>query len=220
MLEAKKSTAGIAKYYYYNVYADDASEEDYKKTYSTIEYLKECGFSFLTIFKEIILKSNTRAITIDNVPNKFWKDSLVKKDAYYLHDELRLVSKAPEFNPITGETKRFPFYCEMKIKYGIEDVLNYFYTHIGKMNAMLADKKSDTKAVIYLMKKYEKIDYVEPLDIILCLIDNSVKNSDRDITKLIQITDNSLDVIIELQNNMQELSAKDRKRTVWRWENV
>lgn len=220
MIKTEKAAA-IAKHYYYNVYGKDVTREDYQKTCKTIEYLFDCGFYSADIIKEVINKSRDKVITIKNVPDKFWAGSLIKRDAFYLHDELRITSKATEFNPVTGEFKIYPFYCEMKIRYTAEDVLRYFYSKIGSFGESIADKKTDLKTIFYLMKKYEKIDFVEPLDIILCLIDNRIRNENgKETTKLIQITDDSYDTIWNLQKDMQELEAMDKKRIVWRWENV
>lgn len=202
-------------YYYGNIYNNnDYTENNVFRTSKTIDYLQDCGFNYLEIIRELSLHKE-KEINGQNLNDNLWKNSLIKRNAFYLHKELRLVSKAPEFNFLEDTIKSYSFYCEMKIRYTTSDVLQYFESCLTPFNRQFLDKKTDTKTVQFLIKKYSKIDYVEPLDIILCSIDHYTKEN-PDCTKLIEITSDNLDVVKHLQENMLELEAKDLRRITWR----
>lgn len=208
----------IADFYYDIYYKGKWYDSDYRKTLGTIEFMIDSGLDKRTIFSELS-KHKTSHITGDMLSKSLWNNSLIKKDAFYLHRELRLVSKAPQYDFLKNKIVTYPYFCEIKIKYTEEDLLKYFYSKLNPLSLKLVDKKTDVKTIAYLMKKYSNIDYVEPLDVILCSIDNQVNQQDN-ITKLIDITQDNLEIIKQLQNDMKELEFQDKRHIVWRWQNV
>lgn len=211
----KIQNSNLIQYYYKEIYRkEDYSKSDTIRTDKTIGYLKDCGFSVTEIIQEIGRWSKA-CITIDDLSGILWNNSLIKRGAFYLHRELRVVSKAPEYDYESDTLKIYPFFCEMKIRYTVDDVLNYFYSRIPSLNCQFVDKKTDRKTVAFLMNKYSNIDYIEPLDIILCSIDYCTKNN-PDSYKLIDITCDNLNIIKQLQSDMVELESKDLRKITWR----
>ena len=211
----KIQNSNLIQYYYKEIYKkEDYSKSDTIRTDKTIGYLKDCGFSVTEIIQEIGRWSKA-CITIDDLSGTLWNNSLIKRGAFYLHRELRIVSKAPEYDYENDTLKTYQFFCEMKIRYTVDDVLNYFYSRIPSLNCQFVDKKTDRKTVAFLMNKYSNIDYIEPLDIILCSIDYCTKNN-PDSYKLIDITCDNLNIIKQLQSDMVELESKDLRKITWR----
>lgn len=211
----KIQNSNLIQYYYKEIYRkEDYSKSDTIRTDKTIGYLKDCGFSVTEIIQEIGRWSKA-CITIDDLSGTLWNNSLIKRGAFYLHRELRIVSKAPEYDYESDTLKTYQFFCEMKIRYTVDDVLNYFYSRIPSLNCQFVDKKTDRKTVAFLMNKYSNIDYIEPLDIILCSIDYCTKNN-PDSYKLIDITCDNLNIIKQLQSDMVELESKDLRKITWR----
>lgn len=205
----------IADYYYGMIYtASDITDDDRKRTMATIGYLIDCGYSYLDICKEIS-NYNVPAITYNSLRNKLWENSLIKKDAFYLHRELTIISKAPEYDMISEKEIVYPFFYEVKICYTIEDVVRYFYRKVKSDNLVLTEQKLDIGVVKYLMKKYSRLDYIEALDIILSLIDRHLTDF-PDCYRMIEITKSEKEVVDELLQNMQQLEFQNRRKMVFR----
>lgn len=213
-LHKNLQNSSLLDFYYGDIYCGPYIDEDVSRTDKTISYLKDCGFSDLEITKELSRHKEAR-ITGDNLNDILWKNSLIKKGAFYLHRELRIVSQAPIFDLPTNTLKTFPFYCEMKIRYTVGDVLDYFYSKLSQLSLNLIDRKSDTKIVTFLMSKYSQVDYVEPLDIILCSIDFYTKEH-PDCYKLIDVVNDNYEVIRTLQAHMVELDSINKRQNTWR----
>ena len=215
LLKNKIQNESLIQYYYNEIYTkDNVFDSDVIRSDKTISYLKDCRFSSLEIIQELDRQKASK-VTIDTLTKTLWDNSLIKPGAFYLHRELRIVSKAPEYDYQNDSIVTYPFYCEMKIRYTVEDLLNYFYSRISPLNAQFVDKKTDKKTVAFLMKKYGNIDFVEPLDVILCSIDYHTKEN-PDCYKLIDVTCDNLNIIKQLQSDMVELESKDLRKITWR----
>ena len=103
----------------------------------------------------------------------------------------------------------------MKIKYTVEDTLRYFRSKMKPPNIALTSDEYDKNAIKQLFKQYSKLDYVEPLDVILCSIDNHL-TLDPDCARLIDITKTNREVITSLIGDMKILAAQDRRKMVMR----
>ncbi len=206
--------SGQLSFYYGEIYNGDYNEDNVIRTDKTISYLLDCDFSNLEITKELAFY-NVPEITINNLRDILWKNSLIKRGAFYLHNQLRIIAPNPVFDLATNTLKVTPFYCEMKIRYTINDVVNYFYSKLYQFNLKLVDRKADYQAVKYLMTKYNQIDYVEPLDIILCSIDSYTKNNPQ-CYKLIEISSDNYNVIKNIQADMLELEKQNMRQSIWR----
>lgn len=210
----KKMAKIICDFYYQMNYKKEYTKENYNRTLCTIAYLIDCGFNARDIISKI-KNYDLAAININDLDDSFWDKSLIKKDKYYLHNLIRIVSPAPSYDILTDKEVVPSFYCEMKIRLTSEDVLKYFYSKVDEVGMLMADEKSDAKALAYLIKKYSNIDYVDPIDIILCSIDHQMKLK-PETYRLISISDNNREVIERLQKDMQELEYMNRRKVVCR----
>ena len=207
----------LLQYYYCSVRNEkniDYSAKNVIITGNTIDYLFDCGLSTIEIAKELSKHKET-AVDYDSLSPSLWNGSLIKKGAFYLHNSLRLSSPAPVYDFVKNETIEYPYYCEMKIRFTEDDVLDFFYSRLNFINKTLADREYDRRALRSLLKKYSVFDYVEPLDIILCSIINHLKQAE-DCYRLIDITQTNKQVIELLLSDMLALNMKDERKMVAR----
>ena len=198
--------------FYYSMINKNVDDVKFLETANTIDYLLDNGLTSIEIINEL-KRHNSDSIIYSNLSDILWKNSLIKKGAFYLHRELRLESPAPQYNPITNLVIEQPFYCEMKIRYYEKDVVNYFVSKLSGNAKQLEDIKTDLGAVRYLMSKYSKIDYVEPLDIILCSIDNHLEQ-EPNCYRLIDVSNTNQTTIDMLVNDMLTLESQDDRKMV------
>ena len=209
------SASALAKLYYDRVGEESiGGAKGFQVTKNTCEYLLDCGFSALEIIN-ILNGLSFGALSYDVLPDRLWQGSLIKRGAFYLHRELRIESQVPEFDIRTGRVLEYPYYCEMKIKYTVEDTLKYFRSRMKPSNIVLSSDEYDKNAIKQLFCQYSKLDYVEPLDIILCSIDNHL-SLDSGCVRLIDITKTNREVITSLIGDMKILEAQDRRKMVMR----
>ena len=208
----------IAKYYFGRCGRDISSDSpEFLKTANTIDYLQDSGFSSLDIIKETN-KHNGEVVEYDNLSDSLWKDSLIKKGAFYLHKELRLESPRPVYNPKTGEVTEFPYYLEMKIRYTEDDVLDYFVKKIKSSLVTSNDRHWDRRVLREFLKRFSNLDYVEALDVILCSIDRYLENN-PDCYNLRDISVVTGEIVEELTDDLQQMQMLDQRKLVFR-ENV
>lgn len=191
------------------------SDWPWEKTRKTVEYLFMCGFNNTEICQELSRHKEKSAVMYDDLSSALWKDSLLKKDAFYLHRELTVISPAPYFDYVKNIEIVPKFYYMPKIRYTAEDVVDYFYRKLSATNLLMTEYKTDIKTVYYLVRKFNKIDYVQPVDLILYAIDEQVKQ-EPDTYKLIDITKNLPILSKQMQSEILELKAKNKAKNVWR----
>ena len=205
----------IAKYYFDRCGRDISSySPEFLKTANTLDYLLDSGFSSLDIIKETN-KHNGEVIEYDNLSDTLWKDSLIKKGAFYLHKELRLESPRPIYNPKTGEVTEFPYYIEMKIRYTEDDVLDYFVKKLKSSLVTSNDRHWDRRVLRELIKRFSNLDYVEALDVILCSIDRYLENN-PDCYNLRDISVVTGEIVEELTADLQEMQMLEQRKVVFR----
>ena len=104
------------------------------------------------------------------ISETLWHDTLLKPNTFYYHEQLTIMPGPSIWNPNMKEQSH-RFYLEMKIKYTIDDLLNYYYTEL-LIPVELRDRSKDKGAFEHMLKKYTKFK-CEPIDFILYLIDYS-----------------------------------------------
>lgn len=207
----------ILKYYYGSIKGNkdiDLKDQDVLATANTLDYLFDCGFTTAEITREIGRHRGER-IEYKDLSEDLWNGSLIKKGAFYLHRSLRLMSSAPVYSFETNETIEYPYYCEMRIRFTEDDVLDYFCSRLSFLSRALEDREYDRHALKGLLLKYSAFDYVEPLDIILCSIDNHLKQH-SDCYRLIDVTNTNQEVIKTLLDDMMTLNMTDSRKLVSR----
>ena len=132
-------------------------------------YLLDNKYNDSDILKYLIT-NNTELV------DSLWDDSLLKPDTFYYHEQLTIMPGPSVWNPNMKEESN-KFYLEMKIKYTIDDLLNYYYNNL-LIPVELRNTKKDSKAFEHMLKQYNKFK-MQPIDFILYLIDYSTLEGNR-----------------------------------------
>lgn len=185
------------------------SEEDVKNLNGCVLYLKDNNFSDREIFN-ILSDSKNINIKASELPSKYWEGSLLKPNTFYYHDKLRIMSKAPKWDPETLREITYPYFLEMKIMFTMDDLIEYFYQKT-LIPVELRNRKNEEASFKYLLDKY-KVMKTEPIDFILFLID-SVKEEDS-IYKVFDLQKYEPDVFKMFERLNSDKTIK--KEIVWR----
>ena len=185
------------------------SEEDIKNLNGCVLYLKDNNFSDREIFN-ILSDSKNINIKASELPSKYWEGSLLKPNTFYCHDKLRIMSKAPKWDPETLREITYPYFLEMKIMFTMDDLIEYFYQKT-LIPVELRNRKNEEASFKYLLDKY-KVMKTEPIDFILFLID-SVKEEDS-IYKVFDLQKYEPDVFKMFERLNSDKTIK--KEIVWR----
>lgn len=208
----------LTEYYYeviFGMYPFKTNKEKIK-TSKTIEYLKDNGYNDKQIIDIINHYEKHPSLEYIYLDETLWKDSLIKKNNYYFHNELQLRSKPPVMNPKTFKFTSEPFYVEMKINYTINDLLDYFYKK-ANIAEFIKDEKKDIGALQYLLNQYNKIDFIDSLDFILYLIDYATSDSDCSMTSLFQLdTKYRAEVYEYLKPKITQAKAQGLNKIIFR----
>lgn len=102
-----------------------------------------------------------------------WDDSLLRKDAFYYHNKLRITSKSSVWN-VNMKEKSTKFYLEMKINFTMDDLLEYYYSNLN-IPVGFRDEKRDSGAFKYMLSK-AYLNNLESIDFVLSLIDYNKEN--------------------------------------------
>lgn len=150
--------------YAYIVYGHTIEDENIlKELRKTINYLIDNNYDKAFILSYLLEYGPVISETL-------WHDTLLKPNTFYYHEQLTIMPGPSIWNPNMKEQSH-RFYLEMKIKYTIDDLLNYYYTEL-LIPVELRDRSKDKGAFEYMLKKYTKFK-CEPIDFILYLIDYS-----------------------------------------------
>lgn len=129
-------------------------------------------------------------------------DSIIttKEDTIYYHDNLQIQSKPGGFDPTTGKVIKSPYYLEMRDRYTMCELLEYFYDKLN-IPVEFRDNKRDEGAMNHLIATYKSFTIITPVDFILYMIDYSVSNKIRinnplDLKNVAQQTYELLEVMI------------------------
>jgi hypothetical protein len=141
-----------------------------------------------------VYKLNNAEINID--------DSIIttKEDTIYYHDNLQIQSKPGGFDPTTGKVIKSPYYLEMRDRYTMCELLEYFYDKLN-IPVEFRDNKRDEGAMNHLITTYKSFTLITPVDFILYMIDYSASNKIRinnplDLKNVAQQTYELLEVMI------------------------
>lgn len=193
----------------------EPSKEAFNRTLATAKHLKDNNISDKDILN-ILKDSDKEIITGEDLPEYLWEDSLLNKGVFYYSDILHIKSKPPTWNPITFEEVTEPFFMEMKIKFTIDDLLNYYYDTC-RIPVEIRDKKKDSGAFLHLIKKYNAFKNVPGIDYVLALIMSASKDIDKTlITNVFEIEEYNKDVIEKFESMYQQAEYEKTNQIVWR----
>lgn len=198
----------FADYYYNFLIGEYPSEEDYRITSLTFNHIKDAGFSQLELFRLINNFPAKDKITFEDIPNSLWEGSQIKKDTFYFHKELQILSPPPTWD------ETFDFYLEMKIRYSLDDALDYFIKRTGA-RAEWINRDKEIGSIKYLLKDYAKFSFMEPLDFFLHLIDYAV-SCNSDINTVYDLRNYEIELANYLEIDTANAIAKNKNKVVWR----
>lgn len=186
-------------------------------TECTLKHLIDNGYSFKEII-EIMRNSNIEdCLRPESLPDSLWEDSLLKRDTYYYHNSLHMISKSPMWNPETLQVVNEPFFKEMKIRFTMKDLLNYYYTKC-EIDISLRDEKRDAGAFEYMLSRYHLCG-IEGIDFLLMLIDEAETKKAK-ITNPLKLQDLEGELLDYLLEFLPEAEYNNVNKIVWRVENV
>jgi hypothetical protein len=120
-----------------------------------------------------------RKILIDtklNIEEYEYTDSIIytEEDTVYRHHQLQIHSKPGGFDPATCTIIKSPYYLEMKQRYTMNSLLDYYYTKL-LVPIDFRDEKRDIGAFKHLISFY-KFSNISSVDFILFVIDYMASN--------------------------------------------
>ena len=120
--------------------------------------------------KQLMIKTSLR---IDEL---IYDDSIIttSDDTIYYHHELQIHSKPGGFDPVTCTVIQRPYYLEMKSRYTMDNLLNYYYTKLI-VPPLFRDTKRDIGAMNHLINSF-KSPIINSVDFILFVIDYVASN--------------------------------------------
>ena len=106
--------------------------------------------------------------------NLLFEDSIIitDDDTIYYHYELQIHSKPGGFDPETCTIIKQPYYLEMKYRYTMNDLLEYYYNKL-LVPIAFRDVKRDSGAFTHMINTY-KFESIKSVDFILYLIDYAI----------------------------------------------
>lgn len=113
--------------------------------------------------KNILINSK---LDIDNYEHT---DSIINGNKLYRHCELQIHSIPGGFDPETCTIIKRPYYLEMKSRYTMNNLLDYYYTKLV-VPMLFRDEKRDIGAFKHLFSSF-KSPLIDSVDFILFVID-------------------------------------------------
>ena len=160
----------LVNYYNTNILGYSPDELNTAKTEATIAYLKDNKFTDEQIIYIMQHIAPHEAFIPSMLPEELWSDSLLRKDALYLHKELRIYTESPRITKVNGKEVDTDLYNEMKIEYTIDDLLEYFYKTLNICNE-IRNYKQDVAQFSTLLNKYKTFNSVDGIELLLDVID-------------------------------------------------
>lgn len=179
-------------------------------TQYTIDYLYDNLFSDYNII-EILSTLKKESIKYSDLPNSLWKDSLLKRDTYYFHSKLQILSKPPKLSIDSIITpKEIKFFKEMKISFTKDDLLDFFYSKSNSL--IIKDYSRDIGAIEYLLKRYSN-QLMEPVDICLYLIEDY----SQCVSSLLSLTNYEVELLEKINTIYYDNYRSRTNKIIYRW---
>ena len=207
----------FAEMYYYQIYGHYPydSEKPLEKTQKVIDYLKDAGISNSEILKVIEEAPRAEYLTPDMLPEWLWEGSLLEKGVFYYHHLLHIKPEAPTLDPRTGRMNKSPFFLEMKIRFTLDDLVEYFYRR-ADIPPELRNYNKDRGALKNMLERYSRIDFAEPLDFVLTLIDIGAEDEYAFLTSPFDTTEYAKQAYDLLKARAQEAELAGANKIIWR----
>lgn len=201
--------------YYREVLGEYSSDENVMHTDKLFEYLIEAGVSHEDIMKNIYAFPQKDYLTVSDLPDTLWDGSLIRRGTYCFHNALRIKQEMPTWNPETNKMTSQRFRVEMKIRFTMDDLIDYFYktTHA---NRDLSDRKKDAGSFNYLLGKYSNIGFAANIDMVLSLIDHAGNSEHNEMLNILKLQDYESEVCDIIKPMCEEAKGNGRMEITWR----
>lgn len=198
---------------HYGMYPFKDDLKNYNKSIKAIEYFNELGLTLSEIVK--VIDTPTRMDYVSQqLPEEYYKDSLLTANTFYYHRDLRLNKSRPKFSINSLAEGTFSMALEMKIHYTLDDLINYFYSKFN-IYEDLKNRTKDLGSIKYLLQKYESLKFVQPVDFILTMIDLSYEET-KAITNVLDITVAENNTYVKLKALTDEYKYTNANKIIWR----
>lgn len=198
--------------FYFNFLIGEYPEDQevYKKTANFFQYLEDSGLSDGEIYMVAGLVKPKALLTIDDVPDKITKDSILDINKPYYHKELIITPPPPGWD----SNEDYVFYKEVKIRYSLDDALDYFIKATGVRSEWVSRDK-EIGSIKYLLKEYKKFNFIEPIDFLLHLIDYCVSCGDE-INTIYDLRHSEVELATALEIDIANAVARGKDKVIWR----
>lgn len=204
----------LIEFYYYNL-GEEPKLKEKEITEKTFNHLKDNGYDEKFLINNIKIFPPKMVLEFKDIPDDLWKDSILKKGIFYYHNKLHILSPAPFWDLENNKVVTHKFYLEMKIKFTVTNLIDYYYDNFPKMDNLIEESK-DIGAINYLYKRYESIiDIVEPVDFILFLIDEA-KESGENIEDILSLKKFEEKTLTYLKAKVLNAKAENKNKIIWR----
>ena len=189
------------------------------ETLKTVWYLKINGLSDQQIYQELF-SHHTEIVTVADLSEALWTNlvprNLVQKGHYYFHRELQIIAPSPSFSLRTGETQAEDW-CVPKMFFTTDDLTTYFFSRLSKQEQELCLGYDYEKTARYLLTRFRDCyPDIEPLDFLLCLIDEFARDDNkRNIKGLISVTDYIQNILGTYRGSVSEAKARGYDKPRW-----
>lgn len=193
------------------------SEDHILTTQKTIEYLIDCGIDKNNIIEALSSQEDysSEEFSFEDLPDFLWKDSLLKKNTYYIHHELHLNKNADVLDVFSENLVHSSNAIEMKIIYTIQDVLSYFCISFGLQSENL-NREKEFGAIQYLLDIFsQRFKDFNAIDILLYLIDETA-NADKKYYNILDMQNDVYPTIERLTIINNDLIYNKTNRIIWR----
>jgi hypothetical protein len=201
--------------YYKEVLGEYPSDEKFMHTDKLFEYLMDAGISHEDIVKNILTLSQKECLTVSDLPDALWDGSLLKRGTYYFHNALRVKQAMPTWNPETNKMTSQKSSVEMKIRFTMDDLIEYFYRNT-QANRDLSDRKKDAGAFRYLLAKYGNVDFADSMDMVMSLIDHAKGNEHNELLNILKLQNYESEVYDIIKPMCKEAKGNGRMEIKWR----
>ena len=185
-----------------------------RKTQCVIEYLQDNNWEDADILELLTKAPKREYLSPNDLPDSLWENSLIKRDTFYYHRILQIVSPPPVWRP-GKPVMPTALYVEMRIHFTMNDLFQYATSKL-EIPMYLWDIKKESGALRYLLKKYEKAPFAESLDILLFLIDKAA-DSGRETTDILSaIQWVEAEGIKELETRCLQAQGEGKNHIIWR----
>lgn len=196
-------------YYGYTNGEIPENKDNLIQTINFFNHLLDAGITSKEILEYIIKDSIPKeALEYNDIPDKFYENSLLEKNKFYYHRQLQIISPPPTKN-------NNKYYKEMKIRYTEEDLIKYFCRRFNIREDWI-DIKKEIGSIRYLLKKYYVFNFMEPVDFILLLIDFVASKSENEVRQILDLDKYSIEYAEYAEKDTKNAEVRNKNKIIWR----